>query len=682
MAQDTFRLDYESKSKTPIAFGTDRYSKCPSTGILMAAWNTNSGTVRQWDATTGEPMPAELRDALEDPDLPIWAFNASFERQITTNVARIITPFRKWRCTMAQAYMMSFGGGLADVGKAVGIQQDAQKDAAGKKLINRFCIPNRVTKDRPWEWNTRETHPDEWQDFLFYNRQDIVAESAIGDRLLKYAMPASEWLLYAIDQKINDIGIPVNPDFAISALQLARARQAEVIEELKDLTGLANPNSTTQILPWLKDRGYPFDDLKKDTVTMAMARSSVHLDEECRAALKMRQISAKSSLSKFDKLLEQYDPIDRVMRNQLQFAGGQRTSRWAGRGIQPQNLPRTFKGCEEDPLLTWTTEDIMNGRRDLLDLTFKEPLDVISGMVRSALQTPPGEEFRVADLSSIESVVQGWMTGCAWINEVLESGRDIYKSFGVHLYHKDYDDVTKKERNNSKPATLGGGYGMGGGDLGHDGKRGGLWGYAENMGIDMSKEESHQSVKVFRELCHEIVSYWWELDRSFKKCIRTGKTIRMNNAQKTCPIIFEKTGAFVIITLPSGRRMFYKDCKIVTKEMIGNNGKPWTAENISYMGWDQTKGMWIPQLTRGAKIFENLVQAISRDILKEGMIRSFRDGFNIRWSVHDELITSAKIEDDYHTLDRLIEHMTAPISWAPGLKLKAAGWCGWFYRKD
>ena len=689
---DRIHLDYETRSKVDLKkHGQDRYSQSPTTNILMAAWTVNHGQPQQWDATTGAKMPGELRDILEDPKLPVWAFNASFERQITNRVARIVTPFRKWRCSMANAYHMSFGGGLADVGEQVGLAAEVQKSASGKKLIDLFSKPNRVTKARPWEWNTRETHPEEWEQYLYYNRQDVIAERAVSLRLAKYPMQESEWLLYAIDQSINDLGIPVNPDFAINALELARNRQGELMEELIELTRLANPNSGAQLLPWLKERGYPFTDLQKDTVKLALNRSEIVLAPEARRALMLRQATAKSSLSKFSKLLEIYDPVDRVMRNQLQFAGGQRTNRWAGRGIQPHNLPRTFKECEEDPWLTWVTEDILYRRIAMLHLGFNEPLNVIGGMIRSAIQTPEGEEFRVADLSSIESVVQGWLTNCKWINDVLADGRDIYKAFGVHLYNKPYDDVTKKERNNSKPPTLGGGYGMGGGDLQDDGKRSGMWGYAENMGINLTQEEAHRSVKVFRTLCHEIVDYWKTLDKAMKRTIRTGQTAQAGL------LTFNKEGSFVTVLLPSGRKMYYKDCRIEKRLMKRTkkvetvvNGKTfvqevddsWTAENISYMGWDQTRGKWVRQYTRGAKLFENFVQAISRDILKEGIIRAFKDGFKIRWSVHDELITSAKKTDTYHTLERLIEHMTAPISWAPGLKLKASGWCGWFYRKD
>jgi DNA polymerase len=675
MPNDAMNLDYETRSEVDLKkYGLDLYSSHPSTEVLMGAWSINQQRVEQWDALDGEPMPRILKEALRSPDVDKWAFNAQFERVITNRVLKIAVPYEQWRCSMCLAYMMGFTGNLAYVGKAMSVKQEAAKLADGQRLIRLFTMPQRVTKNQPYRWRDNLTDPEDYDRFKLYNRQDITAEQAIQIPLLKYPVQEREWRLYALDQKINDVGVFINEAHAQNALRMADDYKRRVIIDMGRVTGLSNAGSPAQILPWLKERGYPFDDVQADTVKKVLREASeTALTEEAAEVLRMRQNSSKSSIAKYKKMLL-IRGEDGVCRFNLQFHGASRTARWAGRGFQIHNLTRTPKLLEDPHMLGIANRMITNGDAEGLELLVGEQMVALVGCVRSAIIARPGRVLRVADLSSIESVVIGWFTDCFWFMDNLKNGRDLYRSFASHWLKIPYED-TKPHRSKAKPATLGAGYRLGGGQL-RDGKKTGLWGYAENMGVFLSQKESQESVDAFRDLCPEVVDSWKALEQGAMKCVRTGQDVTVNK------ITFEMKKPFLCIRLPSGRRLYYYKPMITTETVEYEKGRKSKRTQLSYMGKQQNGSKWIRIVTHGGKLIENIVQAIARDILVYGLMRADKDGFVIPMHVHDEIVTEADKDDDYHTVERLIEHMTAPISWAPGLPLGAAGWEGTFYRKD
>lgn len=674
MFTSILNLDYETKSEVNLkTHGLDLYVRHPSTSILMAAWSIDDDNVEQWDITQSKRPPKILIDALRDPSVCNWAFNAQFERLMTEREWGLGLPYEKWRCTMAMAYMMGFAGDLANVGRAMGQPMDKQKLKTGNDLIRKFSCPQRVTKNQPHRWRTAETDPEDWDNFLEYNRIDVVSERWIHRKLVKYPVPEREWKLYALDQKIVDYGIRINVKHAENALALGATRKSQIIGEMKEATGLANPGSTTQLVPWLKERGYPFDDIQADTVKKVVREHPENgTTELCRDVLKMRQNSSKTSLAKYSTMLKAKGDDD-IFRYSLQFHGAQRTGRWAGRRLQTHNFARTPKLLEDLDHLHTANKLIL--RKDLsgLALLMGEPMDALVGCLRSALIARRGRELRVADLSSIESVVIGWFTDCAWILKTLAAGRDLYRSFAEFWLKVPYED-TKPHRSKAKPATLGAGYRLGGGMI-KDGKKTGLWGYAENMGVFLTQEEATDSVNAFRELCPEIVDAWYELERAAMKCIKTGRSVRFKS------IVFEYRKPFMCIVLPTGRRLYYNNPKVVMRKMEGRNG-PYEKPQITYMGKPQNGTGWVRIFTHGGKLIENIVQALAREVLAYGMLRADKDGFVIPMHVHDEIVTEADKDDTYHTVERLIAHMTRPLKAFPGLPLGAAGWAGQFYRKD
>lgn len=674
---DHINLDYESRSKVDLKkHGFDRYSSDPSTEILMGAWSVNDGEVQHWDGHRGEKMPAELREALEDPQVIKWAFNAQFERIMTRRCLGIKTDYTSWRCTMVLAYMLGFSGDLGLIGQTIGLPEELLKDPEGKRLINLFSKPQKVTKSNPHLWRDGSTDPDDWDWFCRYNKRDVTTELAIKNRLERYDVLPAEWDMYALDQYINDTGVYINTDFARSALYLADLRKPQIIEEMQDITGLSNPNSPSQVLSWVKDRGYPFDDLRSDTVKKVI-RNSDSLDDDVVRVLSLRLNSAKSSLAKYQTMLDAVG-TDSRFRFSLQMAGASRTNRWAGRRLQTQNLSRTPKIIEAVEDLEIVNKMIEDRDLDALGLYVGEPMDALTGCIRSAITPTPGHRFIVADLASIESVGIGWLTDCQWFLDTLKNKRDLYRSFAAEWLHLPYEE-TKPHRSKSKPACLGAGYRLGGGFMDAAGKKTGLWGYAEAMGVEMTQSEAADSVKAFRDLCPEIVQAWFALENAVFKVIRTRQPVEWG-----C-LVIEYAKPFLTIRLPSGRKMYYFRPRIVDREMTvmqgPKKGQKYVKSNFQYEGKVEGANKWGKIFSHGGKLVENIVQALSRDILVEGLKRAHRKGFRIVMHVHDEIITEVPDDSDLG-LDDLMHCMTDSIPWAPGLPLGAAGWEGYFYRKD
>jgi DNA polymerase len=382
-------LDFETASEAEIkTVGLSRYARDPSTRVLMCAYRLN-GVQGFWDVSSGRPFPPAVRAALAGPAAEKTAFNASFERMITKHVLGIDTPYEGWRCTMALAYTQSFVGGLGEVSEQMGMPLDLQKASYGKKLIKMFSMPQKVTAKQPLRWFDHTTHPREWAEFCAYCVQDEVTEDAMRQRLQRYPLAEREWELYELDQRINDTGLPIDRRFVLNAIKMSDRRKAELSVQMKRLTGLDNPNSTEQLLAWLKPRGYPFGDLQKDTVSKVLSEDEQTpvLDDLARRVLRLRQNAARMSVKKYDAVMKGLDDDD-VLRHCFQFGGASRTNRWAGRRFQPTNLARTPYQLGDDTWLTAATDAIRDDNAEMLELIIGEPMTALVGCVRSAVRAP------------------------------------------------------------------------------------------------------------------------------------------------------------------------------------------------------------------------------------------------------------------------------------------------------
>lgn len=696
-------LDYETKSDLNLKdVGAFLYATHPSTKVIMVSWSWEYGEIQQWDIGSGEPFPQEVLDALADDDVEKWAFNAAFERLISWFVLKVRSKYGAWRCAMVLAYSQSFMGGLDEVLKQTGAPDKLRKDKEGDKLIRIFCGPQKPTRKNPWTWRDHFTDPEDWEKFKAYNRQDVRAErDGVYKRLIGFPMGPGEWQLYALDQLINDRGIPINRRFVENAIDMCDHRKAELLEEMISLTGLQNPGSPQQMGGWLRERGYPFPDLRKETIEKVLRENEetekgptpaylVNTDfktypgggflaPEAVKVMKLRQNHARTSVKKYDAMLQRIGD-DNLFRHGHQFAGAGRTNRWAGRGVQIHNLTRTPKYLEAEDAYANRLEDVTQiieeGDYEMLRLYVEEPLDALAGTVRSAISPidPEAEEFCVADLSSIENVSLGFLSRCERILNVFREGRDPYKDFATSFYGVMYHEVEKYMRTNSKPAVLGAGYRLGGGEI-INGKKTGLWGYAENMKVFLTREESHESVRIWREQHPEVVNYWYDIERAVVRTITTGEKTTVG------AMTFEYMRPYLIAWLPSGRPMFYYKPEVNYETQISRRGEAYQKAVISYMGKDQVTNQWCRIVSHGGKFCENFTQAFARDVLATGMRRVHKAGFNLILHVHDELVALQRRGDNRLTPEYMRELMTRPIKWAPGLPLGASAEHMRFYRK-
>lgn len=702
--KDELSLDFETFSAADLSkVGSDVYARDPSTEVLMGAYSINGGPEEQFIPAEGQDMPPILKEALVDPEVKKWAWNAPFEMNITEHVLGMPVDVRQWRCTMAFAQLCSYPGALEKAGPAVGLPPDKVKLDTGKKLMRKFSMLKKSRrKDTMGQMVRTYWYEDleDWEGYLEYNRGDVAAEREILERIKPYAPPPAEWSLWELDQLINRRGLPINLDMVHNAVRLYDQSYKIGFRQMQELTHLGNPMSTQQLLPWLQHNGYPFDDLKKGHVKQARGyfdHKPDHWDEakwweyrvneELEQVLDLRLELSRSSITKFHALQRATDPIGDghygLLRYTLQFAGAQRTARWAGRIFQPQNLPRPEKKFEKN--IEVHAANVAKLDRESIELIYPNTFDVLASTIRPAAQAPEGMMFIDADLNAIENRVLGWLARCKKILRVFELGRDPYIDFGTYLFHQPYDVLLAEyiagnsaKRTTAKPGVLGCGYMLGPGQTYEDQQTGeieatGLLGYAWGMGIrTFTLEDSKLSVDTFRREFKEVKDYWYGIERAAMRCIRTG------NPQKFDQITFDLKGPYMRIRLPSGRHLHYKSPKIEKKRA------PWgdMKDTITYMGLNDRK-QWVRQQTHPGKLTENVDQAISRDLLANGMMLAHRRyHLDIRLHVHDQIIALTKEENADRDLALLIECMEEAPKWAPDLPLGSAGFTTKVFKKD
>ena len=639
-------IDIETYSDVDLTkCGVYAYVDSPNFTVLLFAYAFDDEETKIVDLACGEKLPAEVLEALTDGSVIKTAFNAAFERTCLSRYLNIPLSPVSWQCTAVQSAMLALPLSLDGVGEVLDIRRKKLKE--GTDLVRYFSIPCKPTKTN--EGRTRnlpEHSPEKWELFKTYCIRDVDAEREIRWKLRNFQIPESEMELYRLDQEINDRGIMVDRDLVSHAVECDLQYKDMVTAQAYELTGLNNPNSVTQIKEWLMDRGVEVESLDKKSVKGLIPET----DGEVLEVLKLRLLMAKTSVKKYEAI-ERSVCSDGRVHGLLQFYGANRTGRWAGRLVQVQNLPQNHLAD-----LALARSLIKQGRYEDVDLLFDSVPGVLSELIRTAFVPKPGTRFIVADFSAIEARVLAWFSGEKWRLDVFASHGKIYEASASQMFHIPIEEITKGSplRQKGKIAELALGYGGSVGALKAMG--------AIEMGV--AEEELRPLVTAWRTANPSIVRLWWEVDQAAMTAVKDRTTTSTHGIRFSC-----RSGMF-FITLPSGRQLSS------VKPRIGENR--FGSECVNYEGVGATK-RWERIETYGPKLVENIVQAISRDILCYAMRRLASEGFFIVMSVHDEVVLEVAIETSLTTVCQLMAE-TPP--WAERLLLRADGFVCPFYKKD
>jgi DNA polymerase len=695
----TLWFDCETYSECDLkVHGSPRYAEHPSTEITVAQWAIDDGEPRVQDMTVPNMTISrctELANLLVDPTVIIVAHNSFFDRTILRHCWGIDVPIERWRDTMVKAYCHSLPGALGKVGEVLGLAGDELKDKRGKELIQLFCKPR--PKNQTLRRATRETHPKEWNEFLEYSRQDIVSMRAVDGRLPRwnYRDGHAELALWHLDQRINDRGFAVDLDLARAAIDAVAVEQRRLKSETAAATNdlVSTPSKRDALLAFiLAEYGVTLPDMKADTLRRRL--EDPELPEGVKLLISIRLEATKTSTSKY-KALVNMTSADGRMRATMQFAGAQRTARWAHRGPQPGNMPRPSYGFDE-ALQDQAIDAIKGGYATLGG----DVMQLTSDCIRGTIVAPFKRKLTIADLANIEGRMLAFLAGEEWKLQAFRdydagTGADLYKLAYARAFNIDVELVEKAMRQIGKVMELG---------LGYEGGVAAFLTFAAVYDMDLDEladavhrtapkavlaeaYKMHEWTEKKGRTTHGLPKNIWVACETLKimwrrahpatvelwAAAKDAATDAINNPGVTFDIgkhlKVQRDGAWLRLRLPSGRYLCYLQPKVDDKGQI------------TYMGVNQYTRQWTRIKTYGGKLIENADQAASRDVLAHNMPAVEDVGYEIVLSVHDELITETPDSDDYSS-DHLAELMSVVPPWARGLPLAAAGFETTRYRKD
>ncbi|MEO2238084.1 DNA polymerase [Dorea sp. YH-dor226] len=659
---NSISIDIETFSSNDLGkCGVYKYMEAPDFDILLFGYAVDGGEVVVVDLAAGEEIPEDVLAALADEKITKWAFNSNFERVCLSEwlrrnrpeyfdsysadgdtVGNYLNP-RGWKCSMIWSAFMGLPLSLAGVGAVLGLEEQKLKE--GKDLIRYFCVPCKPTKSNGGRTRNLPEHDiEKWNLFKFYNQRDVEVEQSIQKKLVKYPVPDFVWEEFWLDQEINDRGIQLDLTMVENAISLDEVSKEKLGVAMREITDLDNPNSVAQMKVWLSDQGIEVESLGKKDVAKLMDA----VDGDVKDALQLRQQLAKSSVKKY-QAMQNAVCADGRARGMFQFYGANRSGRWAGRIIQLQNLPQNhMEDLEQARAL------VRNGDYEALSMLYDSVPNVLSELIRTAFVARDGNKFAVADFSAIEARVLSWLAGEAWRTEVFANNGDIYCASASAMFGVPVEKHGQNAhlRQKGKIAELALGYG-------------GSVGALKSMGaieMGLAEEELQPLVDSWRTANPNIVKFWWNVDRAVKTAVKQKKQADVNGIRFFCQ------SGMLFIQLPSGRRLAY------VKPRMGLNR--FDFESVTYEGVGGAK-KWERIESYGPKFVENIVQAISRDILCYAM--KTLSNCMICAHVHDELIIECR-EDV--SLDAICEQMGRTPPWAEGLVLRADGYCTRFYKKE
>lgn len=662
MAIHTLSIDLETFSDVDLKkCGVYKYAESPNFEILLFGVSVDGGEVTVYDLASGGTVPEGIIRALSDDSVIKWAYNASFERvclsvwlrrnypqhfssySIEGDTVRNYLAPSSWRCSLVWGAYMGLPLSLEGIGKVLKLEN--QKMSEGKALIRYFCVPCKPTKANGGRTrNLPEHDPVKWSTFISYNKRDVETEMAIQQKLSKFPVPDFLWEEYHLDQEVNDRGIQLDMALVEQAIAIDERSREELSAKMRQLTALENPNSVQQMKEWLTQHGLEVDSLDKKAVKELLKTAPPELAE----VLELRRKLAKSSVKKY-QAMQNAVCADGRARGMFQFYGANRSGRWAGRLIQLQNLPQNHMTHLED-----ARRLVRAGDYALLSALYDSVPEVLSELIRTAFVPRDGYKFIVSDFSAIEARVLSFLASESWRLKVFAENGDIYCASASAMFHVPVEKHGQNShlRQKGKIAELALGYG-------------GSVGALKSMGaleMGLAEEELQPLVDAWRTSNPNIVQLWWDVDNAVKT------TVRQRLDTETHGIRFRYRSGMLFIILPSGRQLCYVKPKMGTNKFGG--------ESVTYEGVGSTK-KWERIESYGPKFTENVVQAISRDILMYA-IRTLSHCF-IVGHVHDELIIECGMDV---SLDAICEQMGRTPPWIKGLNLRADGYETMFYKKD
>ena len=633
-----------------IRCGVYKYADSPDFEMLLFAYAADDGDVHIIDIAGGEELPEKIIQAIKSDTVVKTAYNAQFERVCLSRYLKLpegeyLNP-QSWYCTAVQAAELALPLSLADVGSVLGLER--QKMTEGKELIKYFCVPCKPTKSNGNRTRNRPCHDiNKWETFKKYCMRDVDVERQIADKLKMYPISDEEHRLYVLDQIINDRGVLVDSELAEQAVKLNSIQTAVAVEQAYMITGLENPNSVTQLKQWLKENGVEIESLSKKAVKSLADETDGDVSE----MLKLRLLMAKTSVKKYEAVIRSVCSDNRV-HGMMRFCGANRTGRWSGNILQPQNLPQNHL-----PDLTLARDIVKDGDFEMLDMMFGNVPNVLSELIRTILIPKPNHRFIVADFSAIEARVLAWIAGEQWRIDTFKNGGDIYCASASKMFKVPVEKhgVNGELRQKGKISELACGYG-------------GSVGALKNMGaVEMGVQENELQglINDWRNANPHIVRFWYEVGNAAMKAIKEKTTVPLGK------LVFAYERGILFIRLPSGRRLSY------IKPRIGTNR--FGGDSITYMGINSAK-KWDRLETFGGKLTENIVQGTARDLLANALINAANAGYDTVFHVHDEII--CEVPNGYGSVDELCRLMCIKPEWADGLPLNADGFECEYYKKE
>ena len=647
-------LDLETYSSAPLPkCGVYRYCDSPDFEILLLSYAFDDESVVTVDLACGEEIPEGFLAALTDSQVVKIAHNATYERVCFSRYLRRsgllaagewLDP-AQWRCTMVMAWYLTLPGRLADVAVALNVTEKKMEE--GKDLIRYFSVPCKPTKTNGGRTRNLPQHaPEKWAMYKKYNAQDVEAERAVYKALLAHPLPEHEWVLYALDQRINDRGVRVDRLLVKQAMAVDLAFSRQAFQRAQELTGLENPGSVSQLKAWLADMDMPMESLSKRIVQEKAAEA----DGIVKELLELRLELSKTSIKKYEAMARTVCRDGRV-HGMLQFGGASRTFRWAGRLVQLQNVPQNHL-----PDLRLARDIVKRSDEEQLEMLFGSVPNTLSELIRTAFIPKDGCRFIVADFSAIEARVLAWLAGEEWVLEEFRGAGKIYEATASRMFHVPQETIVKgypnyEYRQKGKQAVLSCGYGGGVGAL-------------KAMGAKMPEEEMQPLVDSWRAANPHIVQFWYALGNAASEVIEKHNSVRVGKVK-----VYWRDNR-LLIRLPSGRDLCYLSPRFVVNR-FGSRGIGYLAASVN--------GKMELQETFGGRWAENCTQAIARDLLAHAMRNLEVAGYPIVFHVHDEAVMEVPIGQG--SVEEACRIMAIPPDWAQDLPLRADGEEMEFYRK-